>query len=315
MARPNKEGIDYFPLDVDIQNDSKVTIIESLYGNDGFSFIIKLLCKIYSNGYYLIWNEAECIAFKKYCGLEINVINNLINDCIKWGIFDNNLFNVYNILTSNGIQKRYFEAVNRRKIISIVNEFILIDLKDYQSKDKIINVNINSINVNINSINADIKKQSKVKYSKVKINNKNIINNISQNNENSNLVTTDVKATYNQDISKNGYDLKFDEARKAYIGTKRGLLIEFDNFKKRHKDYKEVIDLLKPAIELEIEHKTYLKEKGRFVPEWKNFATWIDQRCWEQEFPKNEFMEKEQTLEEKSKYMLEFIKTLNNDKK
>ena len=40
MARPIKTGTDYFPLDVEL--DIKMDFVESRYGNDGFSTIIKL---------------------------------------------------------------------------------------------------------------------------------------------------------------------------------------------------------------------------------------------------------------------------------
>ena len=32
MARPLKEGLDYFPLDVDVDQDDKVAIIEGMHG-------------------------------------------------------------------------------------------------------------------------------------------------------------------------------------------------------------------------------------------------------------------------------------------
>ena len=43
MARPIKSGLDYFPLDVDIDQDDKVAIIEAEHGMLGFGIVIKLL--------------------------------------------------------------------------------------------------------------------------------------------------------------------------------------------------------------------------------------------------------------------------------
>jgi len=79
---------------------------------------------------------------------------------------------------------------------------------------------------------------------------------------------------------------EFEEARKMYPGTKRGLNTEFGNFKKKHKDWKSAIPLLVPAIKNQIEIKRKLLAQNRFVPEWKHFRTWINQRCWEEEIPK-----------------------------
>lgn len=74
----------------------------------------------------------------------------------------------------------------------------------------------------------------------------------------------------------------FDEARKIYPGTKRGNQTEFENFFKKHKDWKEVLPLLKPAIEKQITWRKNAKGSD-FVPAWKNFKTWINNRCWEDE--------------------------------
>ena len=76
----------------------------------------------------------------------------------------------------------------------------------------------------------------------------------------------------------------FEDARQLYPGTKRGLATEFKDFK-RHKDWKIVAPLLESAIQREMEHKSSLQAAGKFCPGWKNFSSWIYQRCWEQEFP------------------------------
>lgn len=76
----------------------------------------------------------------------------------------------------------------------------------------------------------------------------------------------------------------FDEFRKAYPTQKRGLQTEFANFKKKHKDWKEVLPLLLPAIQAEIAWHEEKQRKKEFCPQYKNFQTWINQRCWEQEF-------------------------------
>ena len=49
MARPKKQGLDYFPLDVNV--DNKIEILESEYGILGFGFIVRLYQKKYAKGY------------------------------------------------------------------------------------------------------------------------------------------------------------------------------------------------------------------------------------------------------------------------
>ena len=77
--------------------------------------------------------------------------------------FSQELYDKYNILTSPGIQERYFEAVIRRKKVEVKKEYLLI-----KHTQNFKNVVISSENVNIFQKNADISKQSKVEESKVK---------------------------------------------------------------------------------------------------------------------------------------------------
>ena len=44
MARPLKDGVDYFPLDTVL--DTKFELIEAEYGLTGFAVVVKLLQKI-----------------------------------------------------------------------------------------------------------------------------------------------------------------------------------------------------------------------------------------------------------------------------
>jgi len=166
MARPQKIGLDYFPLDVYVDQDDKVAIIEAKYGLLGFGVIIKLLMKIYSEGYYYKWSEKEQILFSKRVNVDINTVNNIINDCIKWGMFEAKLFKKYEILTSNGIQVRYFEAITRRKTVEVVQEYLLLKNGALKSCTNLIIVPINEVNVDINEVNDNISTQSKVKNSK-----------------------------------------------------------------------------------------------------------------------------------------------------
>lgn len=163
MARPQKVGVDYFPLDVDIDQDDKVAIIEAQHGIIGFGIIVKLLMHIYKNSYYYEWTEKEQILFSRRVNVDINQVNVIINDCVKWGLFDEKLFKEFKILTSRGVQKRYFEIVKRRQRVEVAKEFLLLDNVDINSYSNLVIV---SINEEVEGINVDINPQSKVKESK-----------------------------------------------------------------------------------------------------------------------------------------------------
>jgi DnaD/phage-associated family protein len=171
VARPIKEGLDYFPLDVDIDQDDKIALIEAAHGITGFGVVIKLLMKIYKEGYYYNWTDKEKLLLVKRVNVDINTVDEIIKDCLKWGLFDKNLFEKHEILTSKGIQKRYLEAVTRRKEVSFLEKYILIDPAENLNngakiKVFIVNDDRKKVNVNINSDNDDISTQRKGKQSK-----------------------------------------------------------------------------------------------------------------------------------------------------
>jgi len=140
MSRPMKQGLDYFFLDVEL--DERVELIEAKHGIVGFGVLIKLFQKIYKEGYYINWSEESSLLFCKRINVDINEVNSIINDIIAYNIFDNSMYNSYKILTSRGIQRRYLSAINKRKGIEMLKKYVIVD--------------INSINSDINLIN-DVK--------------------------------------------------------------------------------------------------------------------------------------------------------------
>jgi len=126
MARPRKEGLDYFPMDIVF--DDKVGYIEGLHGANGIYIWVKLLQKIYAKGYYLEWTKVSKVNFKRETeGLSMDEIQEIVDDCIVAGLFDERLFNDHQIITSQGIQKRFFEVAKRREEVVVVDEYIIFD--------------------------------------------------------------------------------------------------------------------------------------------------------------------------------------------
>lgn len=157
-----KSGIDYFPLNVSL--DEKWELIEAEFGLAGFAVVVKLFQRIYGqHGYYCEWTNEVALLFGKQCGLGGNAVSEIVKASVRRGIFDKDLFEKYQILTSAGIQKRYFDAVGRRKQIEIEKQYLLIEVTQFLKSDC-----IKWKNVNIYSKNDSISEQSKVKESKVK---------------------------------------------------------------------------------------------------------------------------------------------------
>lgn len=175
MARPLKEGLDYFPLDVDIDQDDKIAMIEALHGAEGFAVVIKLLMKIYKEGYVYEWTKREQVLFSRRVNVDINSVEVIVNDCINEGLFNKNLYEQYNVLTSKGIQSRYLEAVKRRKEVNFCAKYFLItDVKSIVGSNKIdvftVNEDGKRVNVNINpdSVEVNVNKSTQRKEKKRK---------------------------------------------------------------------------------------------------------------------------------------------------
>ena len=116
MARPNKIGLSYFPFDIDFFEDEKIEAISGEFGIKGEITAIKLLCAIYRNGYFISWNEMlKMKLLNNLPGISSELLEQILKRLIKWGFFDEDLFNTASILTSSGIQKRYFSIAKRRK--------------------------------------------------------------------------------------------------------------------------------------------------------------------------------------------------------
>lgn len=125
MARPIKAGTDYFPLDVHM--DDSIKLIEAEFGLVGFAVVVKLWQRIYSErGYYCEWNDEVALLFAKEVGAGSNAVSEIVNASVKRGIFSEELFNRYGILTSTGIQNRYFEITSRRAKVNVDERYLLV---------------------------------------------------------------------------------------------------------------------------------------------------------------------------------------------
>lgn len=129
MARPNKTGLDYFPFDVDFFADEKIAAISGEFGIKGELTVVKLLCAVYRNGYFILWNEPlKYKLLRDLPGVSPELIDQIVNRLVRWGFFDEGLFDSVKVLTSRGIQKRYFSITRRRSMVD--ERYILIS--DYK---------------------------------------------------------------------------------------------------------------------------------------------------------------------------------------
>ena len=169
MARPNKQGLDYFPLDVNLLTNLKVRRLISAQGINSIAVIIELLCRIYQGkGYYIERSNdlAFLISDALRSGISEGAVEEIIKKAIELGFFDANMLDDFGILTSESIQKTFFEATKKRKGVQYDGRFLLISINGYNN---LVNVDINSINVSNNEQSKEKKsKENKIKENKTK---------------------------------------------------------------------------------------------------------------------------------------------------
>ena len=154
--RTCKVGLDYFPFDIDFFDDEKVELISAKCGLKSETILIRLLCRIYRNGYYIDWDDDKSLLLLKKCGdsLSFDSLNTIINEALDRKFFDKSLYEKHGILTSCGIQKRFLEVTKRRKKVEMYQEYLRCDINDY--------------NVTLIPLNASIGTQRKGKERKGK---------------------------------------------------------------------------------------------------------------------------------------------------
>lgn len=156
MARPVKQGIDYFPFDVDFFSDIKIRKIARACGSQATSILICLLCNIYKdNGYYILWDEDLPFVIADTVGVSEGAVKEVIYKALQVDFFDQNIYNKYQVLTSYGIQKRFKSAVYKRESIEYIEEYMVSDVRN----------NVSDVKNKVTDVRST---QSKVKKSKVK---------------------------------------------------------------------------------------------------------------------------------------------------
>ena len=155
-------GIVYFP--------TKAAFFWRSCGIKGPYPVIKILCKIYKEGYYIQWDEEQCEIFAYKLGREYTKeeVDSIIGILIEKGFFDKESYEKHRILTSVDIQRVWLEATSRRKRDLAKLPYLLEEIKCKQKEStNSENANIFPVQMELSLENADIFRQSKVKESKV----------------------------------------------------------------------------------------------------------------------------------------------------
>lgn len=162
MARPLKQGLDYFPLDT-IWSD-KVKFVRAEFGIAGIGILVSLWQKIYRDkGYYTPWNDDVALLFASDIGAGFLVVSEVVECCLRRDIFSRAKYAECGVLTSAGIQNRYLAATKRREN-ALDPEISLVKCAE------IVSARINPVYEHNNSVNVCSNATNQNKSNQIKIN-------------------------------------------------------------------------------------------------------------------------------------------------
>lgn len=166
MGRQNEVSLPYFELDC--RMDEKVKLIRAEFGLKGFAVVVMMYQHIYGgdHGYYCEWDDERLLLFMSDNGLigeSKNLIDEVVQACIRRNIFSERLYKEYGILTSSGVQKQYLKATAKRQVVNLKKEYLLISIPENRS-----NVVINQIDDGRKTIDVGINSHSKSRVEKSK---------------------------------------------------------------------------------------------------------------------------------------------------
>lgn len=127
MARPLKKGLGYFPLDTNMLSDRKIQRLVHRYGCKGICTYLTVLCEIYGErGYYIPYNDDFCFDIAFTLGLGEEEVKGIILYCVEVRLFDNELLEGRQVLSSAGIQRR-FREISKRCGVAIDPDLLIPD--------------------------------------------------------------------------------------------------------------------------------------------------------------------------------------------
>lgn len=170
MARPRKDGLDYFPLDVNFLSDLKIKKIIRAYGAQAVAVVMSVLTTIYrDNGYFANYDEDLIFIIADELKLEDGYVKDVIEKLIEVDFLSKEQKEKNNILTSIGIQERYLKVCERRvkKKLNATYNLINDSSNELPQTESTPKESFCKQKPHSTGVNDDDNPQSKVKESKV----------------------------------------------------------------------------------------------------------------------------------------------------
>jgi len=127
MARGIERGLGYLPLDVNIDNDTRIKRLKHRLGAIAVYAYITMLCDIYREGYYLSVDEDTAFILADDLDIDEEEASRIIDTCLSLGLFDKDLYETAHVLTSRAVQLRYAEICSNSRRKATINEYSLLE--------------------------------------------------------------------------------------------------------------------------------------------------------------------------------------------
>ncbi len=99
------------------------------HGWIGFGVYFYLCQRAYGGeGYFYRWGYDDCASTSRKMGggVSSGTVKEAVGYCLQIGLFDKGLFDRWGVLTSRGIQRRYWEVVKERDVRSVISDYWLL---------------------------------------------------------------------------------------------------------------------------------------------------------------------------------------------
>lgn len=161
MGRKPKPGIDFAGWSVNIfDGDTKIDKLLEAQGWQGFSIYFYLCQMAYKfDGYFYKWSydDSTTTARRMGGGIRSETVKATVNTCFRVGLFHKGLFEKYGILTSRGIQRKYYAVVQSRRVKTVNADFWLLDAEECAGLSlQRANADLQEANAGLQDANADL---------------------------------------------------------------------------------------------------------------------------------------------------------------
>jgi hypothetical protein len=135
MGRTAEPGLSYYRMNCGHTLNKKVRLLFNEFGSDGYWIWQCILDEAYKhNGYFFNCNDKDELSLfaTDVCKKQVTLVDEVITGCLRRGLFDKAVFELFGVLTSVMMQEIYLEATRERRkkgtIISLHEDFLLIKI-------------------------------------------------------------------------------------------------------------------------------------------------------------------------------------------